>query len=445
MAIADTIAAIATAPGRGGIGVVRISGKNLEGLILAMLGRPLKARRASLRKFLGADGESLDEGIAIYYPLPNSYTGEDIVELQGHGGPAVLRLVLQRCLDCGARLAEPGEFTRRAFLSGKIDLAQAEAVADLIEADSAAAARCAFRSLQGDLSTLLKKANEDLIELRARIEAALDFPEEEIDALDRATATIRLKGLISELDAIIATSRQGRILHEGIRVALVGAPNVGKSSLLNRLAKDDVAIVSDIPGTTRDIVQQRIQIDGIPIDVADTAGLRESNDAIEKMGVSRAWAAAEQADVAVLIAEAGSDPAVLRQVADRLPKQQARIRVWNKIDLLACPASLSETHGEINVRVSAKTGEGLDLLRQALLAAAGWNPESEGALVARERHFRAIAAAQSYLHLALAAGDNTELVAEELRSAQMSLASITGEFVADDLLGAIFAKFCVGK
>lgn len=440
----DTIAAVATAPGFGGIGIVRVSGTNLESLILAVLGRRIAPRRASLAKFLGAACETLDQGIAVYYPRPHSYTGEEVLELQGHGGPAVLRLVLQRCLDCGARLAEPGEFTQRAFLNSKLDLAQAEAVADLIYAGSSSAARSAMRSLQGDFSEAVEALRQKLIGLRMLLEAALDFPEEGIDFLEHVNGRSQLKELDEQLERVFLASQRGSILRDGVNIALLGNPNVGKSSLLNKLAGRDAAIVTDIPGTTRDPVQQSIEIAGIPVHLSDTAGLRETLDPIEVLGVSRAWAAAQHADIVLWLGENVDDLPSLRACANKLLGQK-HIFVINKSDLRFAPPVLLRSGGETLVHLSAKTGEGLELLHSAILAKVDWNPGSEGVYAARERHLRVLAEARDCVRRAADAWESADLVAEEFRLAQDLLASITGEFAADDLLGEIFSKFCIGK
>jgi len=439
----DTIAAIATATGYGGIGIVRISGNNLENLLTAILGAQIAPRKASLAKFLDAAGATLDQGIAVYYPQPHSYTGEDVLELQGHGGPAVLRLVLQRCLDCGARLAQPGEFTQRAFLNNKLDLAQAEAVADVIYAGSSSAARSAVRALQGDFSTAVEVLRKKLVGLRMLLEATLDFPEEGVDFLERADGQAQLRDINKQLERVLLAAHQGSVLRDGIAIALVGKPNVGKSSLLNKLAGRDAAIVTDIPGTTRDLVRESIEIEGIPVQLVDTAGLRETNDPIEVLGVSRAWAAAQQADIVLWLAENVDDLPLLRASAAGLPGRK-HIFVSNKIDLRCAPPALingEETH----VHLSAKTGAGIDLLHRAVLSKINWNPASEGVFSARERHLRALKEARFHVLSAVDTWGSIELVAEELRLAQHHLASITGEFAPDDLLGEIFSKFCVGK
>jgi len=453
---ADTIAAIATPPGRGGIGVVRVSGPAVAALIAGIVGHELEARRATLTVFRGAEGLSLDQGIAIHFPAPHSYTGESVLELQGHGGPAVLRLLLARCLALGARLAEPGEFTKRAFLNGKLDLAQAESVADLIDAATATAARAAARSLSGAFSREVRALTDALVELRMFTEATLDFPDEDIDFLRAAGAQGKLAAIRTQLAQVTAHARQGALLRDGLAVVLVGVPNVGKSSLLNHLAGDEVAIVTPIPGTTRDTVERDIEIHGIPLRVIDTAGLRPTDDPIETLGIERTWAAVASADLALVIIDArtATAPPADAAILDALPAALPRIAVHNKIDLAGQHARV-EVRGEEgtqtrrHVFVSAKTGEGIDLLRHEILAHAGAHEDMEGAFLARARHLVALQEAQTRLaagsHHLDAAPAPLELFAEELRAAQMALGAITGEFTADDLLGAIFSRFCIGK
>jgi tRNA modification GTPase len=454
---ADTIAAIATPPGRGGIGIVRISGPTVPALIAAIVGHDLEPRRASVAAFRGNDGVSLDQGVALYFPAPHSYTGEPVLELQGHGGPAVLRLVLARCIALGARLAEPGEFTKRAFLNGKLDLAQAESVADLIDAATATAARAAARSLSGDFSREVRAMADALIELRMFTEATLDFPEEDIEFVRAADAQGKLAAIRTQLSRIATRARQGALLREGLAVVLVGVPNVGKSSLLNHLAGDDVAIVTPIPGTTRDTVERDIEIHGIPLRVVDTAGLRPTDDPIETLGIERTWAAVETADLVLAIVDArtaAARDATDRAILDALPHALPRIIVHNKIDLAGerarVEARTEEGEGACrHVFLSAKTGEGIDLLRQEILAQAGAHEDMEGAFLARERHLVALREADGSLaaaaHHLTASPAALELFAEELRGAQTALGAITGEFSADDLLGAIFSRFCLGK
>lgn len=434
----DTIAAVATPPGRGGIGIVRISGARVPQIAAAMLGRLPAPRRALHAVFRDARGGALDEGIALHFPAPGSYTGEHVLELQGHGGPVVLHEILRAALDAGARAAEPGEFTRRAFLNGKLDLAQAEAVADLIDAASREAARSALRSLAGEFSAAIRVLVGQLTELRALTEAMLDFPEEELDSLHRADAERRLARLQAALEDVLAKSRQGSLMRSGIHVVLAGRPNVGKSSLLNRLAGEERAIVTAVPGTTRDALREPIQIDGVPIVVVDTAGLRESADEIERIGMARTRSELERADVVLEVLEAGR----MEAPEGGLPAAASRITVVNKIDLVAGAAP--GRHGEA-IHVSAKTGAGLDELRRALLEAAGWSSRGESVFLARERHLRALEAARAHLAAAGAQQAQWEFFAEELRLAQESLGSITGRVSADDLLGEIFARFCIGK
>lgn len=446
MTRSEIIAAIATASGRAGIGIIRVSGARLEEFILAVLGRRLPARRAVLANFLDADGGALDCGVALYFPAPHSYTGEDVLELQGHGGPVVLQLVLRRCVEAGARLAEPGEFTRRAFLNDKIDLAQAESVADLINASTARAAHCALQSLQGAFSDRIERLVGGLTELRTLVESALDFPEEDIDALHRGAAEQRLLELKAMLSELEQASRQGSLLREGMRIVLVGQPNVGKSSLLNRLAGEELAIVTEIPGTTRDAIRQSIDLDGVPAHVIDTAGLRDSADPIEGLGIARTWATVEKADLVLLIMDCrtGETPED-RRICERLPADVPQVKVMNKVDLSGHRASKEDQGGSTVVWVSAKTGDGVELLRQSLLEAAGWTGEAEGLFMARARHLEALSAAVGHLERAESQLARTELFAEELRLAQSALGRITGEVTPDDLLGEIFSRFCIGK
>jgi tRNA modification GTPase len=431
----DTIAAVATAPGRAGLGVVRVSGPAARSIARALLGEVPPARRAALRAFSDARGEAIDEGIALFYPAPRSYTGEDVLELQGHGGPVVMQALLAACLDAGARLAEPGEFTRRAFLEGRLDLAQAEAVADLIDASSREAARSALRSLSGEFSGVIEALRSQLVELRALTEAQLDFPEEELDALHRDDAARRLARIRASLEEVLEKSRQGALLRSGVHAVLAGPPNVGKSSLLNRLAGEERAIVTPIPGTTRDVLREPVQIDGVALVLADTAGLRAPGDEIERLGMQRTRAELERADVVLAVHEAGSQPEVTAPAS-----AAARIEVYNKSDLhpgfVPPPGAIA---------VSAKTGAGLDALRKAILQAAGWGATGESVFLARERHLRALATAREHLSSASAQAERWELFAEELRLAHEALGSITGAFGADDLLGEIFSRFCIGK
>jgi tRNA modification GTPase len=479
----DPIVAIATAAGRGAVGIVRASGRDLAPLVLAVCGRALPPRQAVLLPFRDAAGRALDKGLALHFPAPHSYTGEDVLELQAHGGPVVLRLLLARCLQAlpGLRVAEPGEFTERAFLHGKLDLAQAEAVADLIDASTEAAARSAARSLQGDFSAQVNALATQVIALRTLVEATLDFPEEEIDFLQAHGARERLAAIAQAVDAALARARQGALLREGLRVVLAGQPNVGKSSLLNALAGAELAIVTPIPGTTRDRISQAIQVEGVPLHVTDTAGLREPHeaaDAVERIGIERSWQAIAQADVLLLLHDLSRRGEPAYEAADaRLRAQLAahaggvpRIDVFNKADLPTCAAPAhppaptpklahgptdgdigapAPAAGEAPLCVSALTGQGLDALRAALLHVAGWQPAAEGLFTARARHVEALRRTREHLAAARAIVDQPapalDLLAEELRLAHRALGEITGAFGTEDLLGAIFSSFCIGK
>ena len=435
----EVIAAIATPPGRGGIGVVRISGGGLASMLRAITGRDMEPRRATRADFRGADGALLDQGLVLYFRAPHSYTGEDVIELHGHGGPVVMQLLLQRCLALGARPAEPGEFTKRAFLNGKLDLAQAEGVSDLIEAATAEAARCSMRSLAGEFSQRIETLVQQLIALRALIEAGLDFPEEDLELLHQADVCARIERLKAVLAQVTEASRRGSLLREGIRVVLAGAPNVGKSSLMNCLAGKDVAIVTDVPGTTRDPIREVINLSGVPLHLTDTAGLREPRDEVEKIGIARTQGAVTDAELVLWVTSA-SEELVGEDLS--LTISARRLHVVNKIDLLAEGRRMS---WEGAVPVSAKTGEGIDQLRAAILDAVGFRASSEGLLMARERHLKALRLATEHVHRAGATVNQVELCAEELRLAQRALEAITGTYTADDLLGEIFSHFCIGK
>jgi tRNA modification GTPase len=442
----DTIAAIATPPGRGGIGVVRVSGPGSRPIAAAIAGSVPDPRHAALVSFRSAEGELIDQGLLLFFEAPHSYTGEDVAELQGHGGPVVMRELLRRCVELGARIAEPGEFTRRAFLNDRLDLAQAESVADLIDASSTEAARSAARSLAGEFSRRVNTLVAGLIDLRAHVEACIDFPEEEIDPADRAAQAAKLATLRGALDTLLEEARQGAVLREGLTVVLVGPPNVGKSSLLNRLAGEDVAIVTPIPGTTRDYVRATISLEGVPVHLIDTAGLREARDEVERLGIERTWRAIEGAGAALLISSPDHPSADDGSIAKRLPPSMPVARVENKVDLTAGAAGLVAGAADTPVvRVSAKTGAGIEALRQWLLHTAGWKPHGEGLFVARERHLTALEAARQRLLAATNSQQAFELMAEELRLGQRDLGSITGEVSADDLLGEIFSRFCIGK
>ena len=450
--IKPTIAAIATAPGRGGIGVVRISGTSLVALMEMLTGKTSLPRVATISTFRDSHGDVIDQGLALYFPAPHSYTGEDVLELQGHGGPAVMQLLLRQCLALGCRIAQPGEFTERAFLNDKIDLAQAESVADLIDANSAAAARSAARTLTGEFSARILQLTERLTDLRVHVEACIDFPGEEIDPADRAAQQIKLKEIRALQANLAREAKQGAVLRDGLTVVLIGRPNVGKSSLLNRLAGDEVAIVSPVAGTTRDHVRATILIDGVPIHLIDTAGLRDSNDEIEKIGIARTWAAVEKADAALFIIEAGSETQREEmEIRNRLPKNLPVAVIHNKIDLVG-PWGVSRgtqssgvTSADSDLYVSALNGDGIVELRNWMLKVAGWQPSGEGVFLARERHLSAIDVAKAHTAAAELLSEQPELFAEELRLAQRALSSITGVFTSDDLLGEIFSRFCVGK
>ena len=455
----DSIVSIATAPGRGAVGIVRISGKDLSGLIAQLFGRTLTPRVANYLPFTHVDGSHVDNGIAIYFKAPQSYTGEDVLELQAHGGPVVLQMLVNACLACDVagvlRLAQPGEFTQRAFLNNKMDLTQAEAVADLIDASTEQAVRSAARSLSGAFSNATQQLRTQLVKLRMLVEATLDFPEEEIDFLKKADASGQLAALQSQLEAVVQQTQQGVLLREGIKVVIAGQPNAGKSSLLNALAGAELAIVTTIPGTTRDVIAQTIQINGVPVHVLDTAGLRDTQDEVEQMGIQRAWSEIAQADAVIYVYDStcAQDAVVAQKDAAlraRLPASIPVVAVWNKADLQAPPASGGVTAGaQAAVALSAKTGEGLEALRLQLLQWAGWEQPTEGLFTARKRHVRALHAVGEHLVLAREwldlGGDQLDLLAEELRLANVALGEITGEFNADDLLGEIFSRFCIGK
>jgi tRNA modification GTPase len=452
------IAAIATAPGRGGIGVVRASGKSLAPLIEALFpGTRLAPRHATYIPFKSAAGDVIDQGIALYFNAPHSYTGEDVLELQGHGGPVVLQMLLGRVLEAGAesglRLAEPGEFTRRAYLNDKLDLAQAEAVADLIDASTEAAAKSASQSLSGAFSQVVHKLVDQTINLRMLVEATLDFPEEEIDFLEKSDARGQLATIIESLDHVFRQAAQGALLREGLNVVLVGQPNVGKSSLLNALAGSDVAIVTPIAGTTRDKVSETIQVEGIPLNIIDTAGIRAIDDGIdvvERIGIERTWGEVGKADVILHLLDASLGPSRAdEEIVAAFPPNVPVVRIWNKIDLSGHRPTTDRTGQDTHIYLSAHEKVGIDLLRTELLRVAGWQQTGESLYLARERHLIALRAARQHLDMAAehaAQSDQSlDLFAEELRLAQDQLSSITGEFTPDDLLGVIFSRFCIGK
>jgi tRNA modification GTPase len=445
---ADTIAAVATAPGIGGVGVVRVSGPTVTKVMAGIVGVRLEPRRATYARFVDRDGVAIDSGIALYFPGPGSYTGEDVLELQGHGGPVVLDLLVKRTLELGARPAEPGEFTRRAFLNDKLDLAQAEAVADLIEASTEQAARSAQRSLDGALSKPVQEIVDELVSLRVFLEGALDFPEEDVDFLGDARIAERIGALIGKVEALISIAEQGVSLRDGLSVAILGRPNVGKSSLLNQLVGEDVAIVTEVPGTTRDVLREQIHIDGLPIRLLDTAGIHPTEDRVELEGIERAHRAARDADlVLVVIADDAAPGADLPMDECIAPVEGGqRITVLNKVDLTGRPAGRAAQTSTI--AVSARTGAGIDDLKAAIRAIAGLEASTEGVFMARRRHIRNLNDALGFLERAGANVDidaMPELTAEELRLAQRSLDDITGRFTSEDLLGEIFSRFCIGK
>ena len=472
--MADPIAAVATAAGRGAVGIVRVSGADLSGLIKAICGRALRAREATYLAFRDHDGSSIDQGLALYFPAPHSFTGEDVLELQAHGGPVVLQLLLARCLQAGAqidpasgqpvlpglRVAQPGEFSQRAFLNDKIDLAQAEAIADLIDASTEAAARGASRSLSGEFSREVHELRDALIHLRMLVEATLDFPEEEIDFLQKADAAGQLARLQQRVQQVLGRAQQGALLRDGIKVVIAGQPNAGKSSLLNALAGAELAIVTPVAGTTRDKVAQTIQIEGVPVHVIDTAGLRESEDEVERIGIARAWGEIGLADAVLFLRDLSradapdylaDDAIIAAGLVNQLSAHVPVIEVWNKSDTVppSAASGLIFRSDVASLVLSAKTGAGLDGLRQKLLDIAGWQSAPAGVFIARARHVQAmrdvelrLQAAQAHLD---AGAQSLELLAEELRLAQNALGGITGEFSSDDLLGVIFSKFCIGK
>lgn len=431
--------------------MIRISGKHLTKLAEAILGKLPKPRYACLSKFLDTDGQIIDQGIALYFPAPHSYTGEDVLELQGHGGPAVMDLLLSRCLAAGARLAQPGEFTLRAYLNDKIDLIQAESVAAVIEAGTHEAARCAIHSLQGHFSSRIEELVSLLIRLRMLIEATLDFPEEEIDNLQTLQIIEKLEHIQVLLEQIFLAAQQGNLLQEGIRIVLMGAPNVGKSSLLNQLAQEEAAIVTEIPGTTRDTIQRTISIAGMPVHVIDTAGLRETEDVVEQKGIERTLAAIKEATLVLRLMDSSRCRSIAEgSVQNAIPAGKPRITIFNKIDLVNEDPRIEEQAGNSAIYLSAKTGAGIELLRRKILEIAGWrfNQAGEGVFMARQRHLEALQQAKRYLENAqrFTQGEyQLELLAEELKLTQNALSSITGQFTADDLLGEIFSHFCIGK
>ncbi len=445
MARSDAIAAVATPAGRGGVAVIRLSGPDLRPLLGGLLKLEVLPRRATLAKFRDASGATIDHGLALFFPAPQSYTGEDVVELQAHGGPVVVQMLLTRCLELGARIAEPGEFTKRAFLNDKLDLAQAEGVADLINATTTEAARCAVRSLEGEFSERIDALVLALTNLRVLVEATLDFPEEEIDFIEKLRLKPKLADLRVAIKQIIDASRQGSLLRDGIHVVLAGQPNVGKSSLLNKLAGAERAIVTNIPGTTRDAIRETVSIKGIPLHLVDTAGLREAQDPVEKIGIARSHEAISKADIVLWIADATRPQTreIDTALIGRLAAGATTFLVINKIDLVEIDP-IGETASGVTIKVSAQSGQGLETLQDEILRAAGWG-NGEGVFLARARHLHALHLGAGHVDAAIASMAQLELCAEELRLAQIALASITGEVTADDLLGKIFSQFCIGK
>jgi len=443
---ADTIAAIATPPGNGGVGIIRISGRLVTEIASRLLNKAIQPRSAQYSSFIDSGGAVIDSGIVLYFPAPASYTGEDVLELQGHGGSVVLDMLLRRVLSLGARLANPGEFTERAFLNNKLDLAQAEAVADLIASSTEQSVRSAQKSMQGVFSEQINELVENLTELRTYVEAAIDFVDEEIDFLTDGVVENRIVNILRKIEKIQKTAQQGRLLRDGMTVVLAGKPNAGKSSLLNALAGHEAAIVTDIAGTTRDVLRERIQLDGMPLHIIDTAGLRESDNTVEKEGIRRAHEEIRKADLILLLIDAREPDT--GSLVETLPANSNITKIYNKIDLLGLAPEISESEQGAQIHLSIKTGEGMDLLKQHLKQSVGFNAAADNVFIARRRHIEALSKSHEYVESALKQlqiSQAGELVAEDLRQAQNHLAEITGQFTSDDLLGKIFSSFCIGK
>lgn len=449
----DTIAALATPPGRGGVGVVRLSGPSARALARAFLGFEPRPRHAHYGPFLDEAGEVLDEGIALFFPSPHSFTGEDVLELQGHGGPVIMDRILASATTRGARLARPGEFSERAFLNDKLDLAQAEAIADLIESSSEKAARSALQSLQGAFSRVVSRLIEELVQLRVYVEAAIDFPDEDVDFLGDGKVAADLQTLLESLDQTLQEAHQGTLLRDGMQIVIAGKPNAGKSSLLNALSGQDSAIVTDVEGTTRDVLREQIQIDGMPLHIIDTAGLRDSTDEVERIGIDRAWAEIEKADRVLLLVDStvtpDTDPAVLRTGLPRaLPEGLPITVLRNKVDISGESPGRIEHDGTPVIRLSAQSGSGVDVLREHLKDCMGYQTAAEGRYMARRRHLEALERARALIvqgQTQLSKFGAGELLAEDLRQAQDALGEITGAMTPDELLGEIFSSFCIGK
>ncbi len=444
----DTIAAIATPPGQGGVGVVRISGSLAGDIAQEIIGRTPKPRMAELANFRNGAGETIDSGLVLFFPNPNSFTGEDVLELQGHGGPVVMDLLLQRTLELGARIAQPGEFSQRAFLNGKLDLAQAEAIADLIESGTATAARLAVRSLSGEFSDRINSLVYGVTQLRMYVEAAIDFPEEEIDFLSDGKVGEDLTAIKQQLQDVQKSAAMGRLLRDGITLVIAGPPNAGKSSIMNGLSGRDTAIVTEVPGTTRDLLKEQIQIDGLPLHLIDTAGLRESGDQVEQEGIRRAREQIANADRVLWVFDDQSDPEHAAFNRDELPPEIPVVFVRNKIDLTGTQEGIVENDNATEIAMSAQSASGIQILREYLKESVGFHGEQEGEFLARRRHLDALGRAAKHLQageLAIQGTGSGELLAEDLRQTQLALSEITGEFTADDLLGEIFSSFCIGK